>query len=398
MGYKDVLEKKAKEWGCPDMLSSVKDSIPKIPFSSPLLNWLTYGGIPRGRIIEFHGEESGGKSSTAIDICYNAKKVFDQEHEEQVQRYRVMVAKGKKEYAGPLEDLLDQGPKGVLYFDLEHSFDWQWANKMGLNKGDISVAQPGDIAAEKICQTLQEAISEGDLGLVVVDSIPSLVTQAELEKKYGERTVASLAGLMTTFMRKMIPLCSRHDCTLLLINQIRDNMDNQYVVQTPGGRAVKFYCTTRLYFKKGAPLDFAGNELPMNAENPSGYKINVKLVKQKGAPFDRKVASYFLMSQTGIRPDFDYAKLAIDKYGLIRKNNAWFSMCDPDTKQIMEVDGKPVKVNGMVKVYDYLQANPDYYNRIRTYIDNDINGVETNMDDVVPSDIDYPFGGEPEEA
>lgn len=399
MGYIDILNKKAKEWGCPDMLNSVKDNIPKIPFSSPLLNYITYGGIPRGRIVEFHGEESGGKSTTSQDVCYQATKIFVQEHEEQVQKYRDLVAKGKKEYAGPLEDLIDQGPKKVLYFDLEHSFDWQWAGKIGLHKGDITVAQPPDVAAEQLCQTIQEAVCAGDLGLVVLDSVPSLVTSAELEKKYGERTVASLPGLMTSFMRKMTPLCSKYDCTLLLINQTRDNMDSPYVIQTPGGRAIKFYCTLRLYFKKGAPLDFAGNEIPQNVENPAGYKINVKVVKQKGAPFDRKVGSYFLMAQSGIRPDFDYAKLAIDKYGIIKKGGAWFSMCDPTTGEILEdSNGKPIKVNGLLKVYDYLAANPEYYAKLKKYIEDDINGIQADMSDVVPSDIEYPFEANDEPA
>ena len=400
MSYKDILNKKAKEWGCPDMLDNVKDNIPKIPFSSPLLNWATYGGVPRGRVVEFHGEEGGGKSSTALDICKNAVVAFKEEHEQKVQKYRESIAKGKKENEGPLEDLIEQGPKAVVYWDLEHSFDWQWASKIGITKGEIDVVQPPDVPAEQICQTIEETVVTDEVGLIVMDSIPSLVTASELEKKYGERTVSALAGLMTIFMRKITPLCSRYDCTLLMINQTRDNMDNPYVVQTPGGRAIKFYCTLRMYFRKGNPLDFAGNELPNNVENPAGYKIGVKIVKQKGAPFDRKVASYFLMSQSGIRPDFDYAKLAIDKYGIILKKGAWFSMCDPYTGEILEQDGKPIKVNGQVKVYEYLAANPDYYEKLKSYITADINGEEADMADVLPEDVAYTLNenDEPAEA
>ena len=336
MSYLDILNKKAKEWNCLDMLDSVKDEVPKIPLSSPLINWMLYGGVPRGRIIEFFGEESGGKSTSAVDLCSNALKIFKAEHEIKVQEYRDKIAKGKKEYSGPLEDLIDQGPKAVVYWDLEHTFDWAWASKLDLHKGDIVVVQPGNISGEQICQAIEEIARSGEVGLIVLDSIPSLVTEAEWGKKYGERTVSSLAGLMTTFMRKMPSVCSQNDCTLILINQTRDNMDNPYVIQTPGGRAIKFYSTTRLYFRKGAPLDFAGNELPTNTENPAGYKITVKLMKQKGASFDRKVASYFLMAQTGIRPDFDYAKLAVDKYGIIKKTGAWFTMCDPETGEELE--------------------------------------------------------------
>lgn len=387
MSYKDILTKKAKEWGCPDMMDSVKDEVPKFPLSSPLVNWMLYGGIPRGRVVEFFGEEGSGKSTTSQDLCYQAKEIFKKEHEQKIQDYRDKISKGKKEFAGPLEDLLDQGPKSVIYWDLEHTFDWAWASKLGLKKGDIDIAQPGNIGGEKICQAIEEIARTGEVGLIVLDSIPSLVTEAEWEKKYGERTVSSLAGLMTTFMRKMSYVCSQNDCTLLLINQTRDNMDNPYVLQTPGGRAIKFYATSRLYFRKGSQLDFAGNELPNNVDNPAGYKITVKLIKQKGAPFDRKVASYFLMSQSGIRPDFDYAKLAIDKYGIIKKSGAWFTMCDPETGEVLEADGKVVKLNGTLKVYEYLKSNPEYYNKLKRFINADINGADADMSAVVPDDI-----------
>lgn len=377
--YKDILNKKAKEWGAPDMMTRAKIALPKIPFSSPLLNWATYGGIPRQRITEFFGLPGGGKTTTSIDLANNARLLFQQEYESQVQKYRDQIAQKKREYEGPLQDLLELGPKKVLYVDLEHTFDWKWASKMGMVEGDIDVMEPPDVAAEQILQTVQELICTGELGLVVFDSVPTLTTAAELEKKYGERTVASLAGLMTIFMRKIVPLLSRYDCTIILINQERVNMDNPYAAQTPGGEAIKFYSTLRMQFRLGAPVDILGNELPKSVEDPAGYLINVKLVKQKGAAFDRKNASYFLMTQSGIRPDFDYAKLAINKYGIIHKQGGWFTFCDPFTRQPLEEDGKLVKVNGQIRVYEYLNSHPEYYQQLADAIMQDINensGVE----------------------
>ena len=384
--YADILNKKAKEWNCPDMMTKAKVSLPKIPFSSPLLNWATYGGIPRQRVTEFYGLPQGGKSTTAIDVANNARLMFAEEHEQKVQEYRNFVANKKKEYEGPLEDLLAQGPKKVLYVDLEHTFDWKWAAKTGMIEGDIDVMEPPDIAAEQILQTVQEIICTGEVGLVVLDSVPTLTTQAELDKKYGERTVASLAGLMTIFMRKITPLLSRYDCTVILINQERVNMDNPYVDQTPGGEAIKFYATLRMKFKLGCPVDVVGNELPMSTENPAGYIINVKLVKQKGAAFDRKNASYFLMTQSGIRPDFDYAKLAIQKYDIIHKQGGWFTFYDPFTKQPLEQDGKTVKVNGQIRVYEYLNSHPDYYANLQKFIVDDINGQEPEFEETEQQD------------
>ena len=203
----------------------------------------------------------------------------------------------------------------------------------------------------------------------------------------GERTVASLAGCLTVFFRKVIPLLKRYHCTLLAINQIRDNMDNPYVTKTPGGNAPKFYASMRMEFRIGKPVDAFGNELPMNTEDPAGYLVNAKLVKQKTAPSDRRMGTYYLMFDGGIRPDFDYAKLAVNKYQFIRKTGGWFTMCDPYTGEILETEsGAPVKVHGMPRVYQYLKENEQYYASIRKYITEDLNGEDHVAEQVVESD------------
>ena len=68
------------------------------------------------------------------------------------------------------------------------------------------------------------------------------------------------------------------------------------------------------------------------------------------------------MFQSGIRPDFDYATLAINKYNLIKKSAGWYGFIDPETGEVLmnAETGKPVKVNGLGKVYDYLNGNPEY--------------------------------------
>lgn len=386
--FDQLIKKAEKDWNCPELMDLAKaPRSSKIPFSSPLMNWVCYGGIPRNRITEFHGAPGGGKSTSAIDICKNAHKIFQQEYEEQVADYREKAAKDKKNYSGPLADLLDRGPKKVLYIDLEHAFDNEWSKVLGINDDEIKIMTPPDQPAEDILQLLQELICTGEVGMVVLDSIPSLVTRAELDKKYGERTVSALAGLLTIFCRKIVSLLDRYQCTMIFINQIRENMDNPYVVATPGGQAPKFYASLRILFQVGNPVDFLGNELPKNTENPAGYIINAKLVKQKSAPFNRKNGSYYLMSDSGIREDFDFAKLAVTKYDIIHKSAGWFTPCDPFTGEVFTTpSGSTLKVNGMAAVYEYLKANPDYYNKLKKYILDDINGDTSTECDVAEED------------
>ena len=376
--YASIIDKCKKDWNCSGLMDGAKASHgTKLPFSSPLLNYSTYGGIPRNMITEFFGEPGGGKSTTAVDICKNAHNIFVDEYQTQLNALKEKASSGEKSEAKlaeiKLEELEEQGPKKVLYIDLEHSFDSAWATKLGIVPGEIDIMQPPDIVAETLLQTVQELVETDQLGLVVLDSIPSLVTKQELEKKYGERTVSALAGLLTVFCRKIVPILTRYNTTLLVINQVRDNMDNPYVVNTPGGKALKFYCSLRMLFKIGTPVDFLGNELPSNAENPAGYIVNAKIVKQKSAPWDRRNGSYYLMSQSGIRVDMDFCKLAVNKYGIIKKAGAWFSICDPKTLEPLEDEtGKVVKVNGMAKVLEYVQSHPDSYSELQKFISADI--------------------------
>lgn len=375
--YADIINKKKKDWNCTSLMDSAHaERGPKLPFSSPLLNYSTYGGIPRGQITEFFGDPSGGKSTTAIDICKNSHKIFQQEFEDKISILKEKALKDKVA-ASELDELEERGVKKILYVDLEHSFDGEWAKKLGIHDEDMDIMQPPDVVAEDILQTVQELIETGELGLVVLDSIPSLTTKQELEKKYGERTVASLAGLLTVFCKKIVPILKRYDTTLLVINQVRDNMDNPYVVNTPGGKALKFYCSLRIQFKIGSPVDFLGNELPKNSENPSGHIVTAKIVKQKSAPWDRKNASYYLMSQTGIEIEMDFAQLAIKKYGIISKGGAWYKFFIPSTGEALEdEEGRQVKVNGMAKVLDFLKLNPEYFKQIQDYILADIAGED----------------------
>ena len=156
--YSEIIKKKKKDWNCSGLMdSAVAERGAKLPFSSPLLNYCTYGGIPRNQITEFFGDPGGGKSSTAIDICKNAYEIFQKEYAEKVANTSDKIK---------LEELEDLGPKRILYVDLEHSFDGAWAKSLGIEPGTIDIMQPPDVFAEDILQTVQELIDTGQLGLV----------------------------------------------------------------------------------------------------------------------------------------------------------------------------------------------------------------------------------------
>lgn len=297
--------------------------VQKIPFSSCRLNYMTYGGIPIGRIAEFYGPDGSGKTTTAIDVAGNAQKMFPD--------------------------------KKVLFVDIEHTFDSCWATKLGLNCDDIIYLDPDSMGAEDVFNIVKELIESGGISICIMDSIGAMVSMQANEKQIGERTYGGISMSLTEFSNKIAPVLSRTDCVLIGINQARDDMNSPYGGSTtPGGRAWRHACSTRLEFRKGNYIDDKGNNLSRACENPAGNIVNVALVKSKVCRPDRKVGFYTLKYLEGI----DYISDAVDvaiKLGLVNQAGAWFTLVEPETGEVKE------KFQGKPKLVEYLKDNTDVY-------------------------------------
>lgn len=296
--------------------------VQKIPFSSCRLNYMTYGGIPVGRIAEFYGADGSGKTTTAIDVAGNAQRMFPD--------------------------------KKVLFVDIEHTFDSCWATKLGLNCDDIIYLDPDSMGAEEVFNMMIELIDSGEISLCVLDSIGAMVSMQANEKQIGERTYGGVSMALTEFSKKITPVLSRTQTAFIGINQVRDDMNSMYGgTTTTGGRAWRHSCSTRLEFRKGNYIDDKDNKLSRACENPAGNIVNVALVKSKVCRPDRKVGFYTLKYLEGI----DYVSDAVDvaiKVGLVAQGGAWFSLVDIETGEILN------KFQGKSKLVEHLKENDNY--------------------------------------
>ena len=319
----------------------------KIPFTSPRLNYMTYGGVPRNRIIEFSGVEGGGKTTTALDICKNAQKIFKEEYEAEISNEKT----DKKR----LEYLQSRGPKKVVYADAENTLDEDWAMTIGVDVSDMYIIKPQTQSAEDIFQIVLDMIETDEVGLVVVDSLGVMLSKQAYEKDMTEKTYGGIAMALTLFSKKAVMSCTKYECTLLCINQMRDDMNSMYGgTTTTGGKAFKHNCTLRMAFMKGDFLDEAGNKLNRSCDEPKGNKVLVSILKTKTFKPDRKTGSYTLMYDYGIDDVTDVVEVAM-KYNIIVKSGAWFTFQDPETGELVtDENGKELKIQGLVNVIDFV--------------------------------------------
>lgn len=332
MQLEQVIKKVSKDFSTGEIKKGVEfTEIVKIPFKSPRLNYMTYGGVPVGRLAEFAGAEGSGKTTTALDLVAQCQKLFPD--------------------------------KSAFFCDVESTFDPIWAEKMGVDIDSLYLYRPDSQDAEQIFQTLLEVMNTGEISICVLDSIAAMVSGQENEKQMDERTYGGISMSLTRFSKKAIPICARNECTFIGINQVRDDLNSMYGgTTTTGGRAWRHNCTTRLQFRKGNFIDEKGNTLSRACENPAGNIVNVNLVKSKVCPPDRKVGFYTLNYINGIDYVSDVIDIAI-KEGLIKQAGAWFSILD-DNEEIKVLDDEPLKFQGKSKLNDFLKENEDVYNEI----------------------------------
>lgn len=305
--------------------------VQKIPFSSCRLNYMTYGGIPIGRIAEFYGTDGSGKTTTAIDVAGCAQRMFPD--------------------------------KKVLFVDIEHTFDSVWATKLRLNCDDILYLDPDSMGAEEVFNMIIEIIDSGEISVCILDSIGAMVSTQANEKQIGERTYGGVSMALTEFSKKITPVLARTQTTFIGINQVRDDMNSMYGgTTTTGGRAWRHACSTRLEFRKGNYIDDKGNNLSRACENPAGNIVNVALVKSKVCRSDRKVGFYTLKYLEGI----DYLSDAVDvaiKLGIVNQAGAWFSLIDIDTGELIE------KFQGKPKLVDFLREHSTVFDTMMEHIE-----------------------------
>lgn len=313
-------------------LGNTLQPIQRIPFTSPKMNYLTRGGMPRGRMVEFVGAEGSGKTTTSLDIIANAQR---------------------------------QGLE-CFFVDAENTLDEAWATMLGVDIENLVIIKPTqNESAEVILQVVIALVESGEFGCGVVDSIPFLVPKAILEGTMDDKSYCGNAGCMTTFVNKINSRLSKTNTLLIMINQLRDKIGSTYVAyNTPGGRALKHAYSFRLFFNKGRFIDDDCKELTNSCESPWGNIVDVKVEKNKVCKPDRRLGNYTLKYHSGVDVFNDTIDTAI-LMNIIRLGGSWYYLLDADTGEVRKsAEGVELKYQGKAKAIDAFKTDYELFKTV----------------------------------
>ena len=245
---------------------------------------LGIGGLPKGRIIEIFGPESGGKTTVTLHAIAEAQK-------------RGGIA---------------------AFVDVEHALDPVYAKALGVDIDQLIVSQPD--TGEQALDIMEALVRSGAIDIIVLDSVAAMVTKAEIDGDMGDSFVGVQARLMSAAMKKLTAVISKSNTVAIFINQIREKIGVVYgnPETTPGGRALKFYASVRIEVRKGEAIKEGSDNI--------GNRTKCKVIKNKVAP-PFKTCEFDMIFGHGISKLGEILDYSVE-LGLVKKSGAWFSYND----------------------------------------------------------------------
>jgi len=287
--------------------------VPATPTGSISLDIaLGVGGVPRGRVIEIFGPESGGKTTLALHIVAEAQK------------------------RGGL----------AAFIDAEHALDVNYARNIGVNTDDLLISQPD--TGEQALEIAEVLVRSGAVDVLVIDSVAALVPRSELEGDMGDAQMGLQARLMSQALRKLTGAIGKTMTTVIFINQMRMKIGVFFgnPETTTGGNALKFYSSMRLDIRRISAIK--------QGQDVIGNRTRVKVVKNKLAPPFRE-AEFDIIFGEGISKAGDLLDLASESE-IVEKSGAWYSYGGERIGQ------------GRENVKVFLKENPDIMAQMLTEV------------------------------
>ena len=343
----EVMKKISKKYGDNVVRVGAQDLTVDgvLSLGSPSLDFCIYGGVPEGRIVEFSGPEGSGKTTNAFLAAASYQRA-------EVKRN-------------------PENPRSIVFLDNEGTLDREWAAKMGYDISEDATVptiliRPEAQSAEEIFDMALDMLKTGEVGLLIFDSIATLVPMQIADESMEKQQMGGIAKALTRFANTAIGLLRKYKATLIAINQVRENIGGYGpALSTPGGRAWKHACSMRLMFKRGAFFDEDGNELTTSAESPAGHIIDMAVLKTKTCRWDRKLGHAHLNYTRGVDIVQDSIDVALHLGFIDNSAQGMYKLIDPETGALMiDADGNEIKIRGKKNVATYFREHTDQWRKL----------------------------------
>jgi recombination protein RecA len=277
-------------------------------------------GLPRGRIIQYAGRESSGKSLMSFMAIKEWQKL---------------------------------NPKNwALFIDAEYTYDEGWVRGFGVDTSEkrlkVWACNDGAKIFERLCGVPNKkdprkskeklglldivkkngGADETGLGIIVLDSVAAIQPPLEMTSVSGKSNMALMARFLPPELRRLTPLLAETGVIFLAINQVRTDPGKMYgnPETTTGGQAWKHYCSIMANFAIVENKKDTEEANLIIGDEQIGHIVKARIDKNKVAP-PKKSCEFNINYVKGVvDKNIEIARLST-KYGIVERPNNRTYIC-----------------------------------------------------------------------
>ena len=307
------------------------------------MDYPLYGGLPYGRLMVYAGLEHSGKTTAA---CAELA-AYQRENPDKI----------------------------CAYVDVEHSLDLQFQALMnGIDLERLYYISPEGMSGEQILEMILELEDVDDIGLIVLDSIPALVPQSNMENEFTKDM--GMRGNMAKGLHKFCPtMCdklARKGNIMIMINQVRvagTTFTGAAIYKEPGGDAPRYYASVKVRFGKRVFMKDGDEIKGDDGEGADGFRLKFKITKNKTCACNRGGGFITYKYETGADTVNDLIDVALQFDFIKRLNNVTYELVNLSTGEVI-VDSETGETLRGKKAYliEYLHTHDSFREKYLTMI------------------------------
>lgn len=323
-----------------------------VPYDLPMLDYLSGGGVPCGRIVEHYGPYSSTKSYASLKALAQFQRVdWD------------LTGAGKHKFLEtPTSNL------GTGLIDIEGTYTPDWGERIGINNKSMVYADPDSI--EDAVDIADVLLRDESISLVVFDSLSAIGDKTEVENSMSKDQMSATARFWNKAVRKLQASMASNPnevVTLLVINSGYEKMGMVFgdPEEVKNGQQLKL--AKSLSTKFNALKMEKGQDDKLGSNEALGYNVSLYNKKNKVGRRGLNGTYYFSFVEDGMTKagSVDVLAQLIElgvRFSLIEKKGAFY-----------HYEGSSYQ--GMAKLTHALTDNPDMYEALREDVYREIHKI-----------------------
>jgi RecA/RadA recombinase len=307
--------------------------IHKVPFDEPVLDYVSDGGTPIGRFIEYLGEPHSGKTRNGLKAMSKFQKYCFNCNTPNALTVEWERDKDDIPYVKTCECTNCTNPRTTIQamIDIEGTTDPQFMKLFGIDIKGVIYSRP-DKPSQAV-GIVDALLREPNIGLILFDSVGSMGSDKEVDTAIEDDKMNQNALFLNKAMRKWQAALNsntnetamENGATMIIVNQSYVTLSIFSTEVAQGGRGLRH--------GKGMSLKTRIKERNKDDKTKKVYGVHVEYKNEKnktGIPY--RVKEYYLnldpddadieYCQTNVK--LQYIELAIE-WGILDQRGGWFS-------------------------------------------------------------------------